>query len=93
MAHELGHSLGMSHDIFDDNSVRKDSKGRNCTGIMRGVMSQWSACSVEDFTQHYSDVMNRVGSFCMPPIPEQYRKFFLNTHLSYPLNDIVKIQL
>ena len=67
MAHEVGHNLGMEHD-FD----KKHGGNLNpCNG--EGFMSygnhksQWSECSVKDFTALYTLLMkNGVYKWCLP---------------------------
>ena len=74
ICHELGHNLGMTHDFTDPftspKTILRDSKGISCTDA-NGVMDyyvtvqKWSTCSVEAFTQHYNNVVNSDGKFCM----------------------------
>merc|ERR1719216_530151 len=53
-AHEMGHNFGMSHD-FDDKHGG-DNGACNGQGIMSygDFPSQWSSCSVADFTGYYN---------------------------------------
>ena len=74
ICHELGHNLGMNHDFIDPftnpKTIFRDSNGVSCTDT-NGVMDyyvtvqKWTTCSVERFTQHYNNVVNSDGQFCM----------------------------
>ena len=74
ICHELGHNLGMNHDFIDPitnpKTIFRDSNGLSCTDA-NGVMDyyvtvqKWTTCSVERFTQHYNNVVNSDGQFCM----------------------------
>ena len=62
LAHELGHTLGMSHD-FDERHGGVDGP---CNG--KGIMSygtfdksHWSSCSRSDFELHYSSRNWKMG--------------------------------
>jgi hypothetical protein len=75
MAHELGHNLGMYHDFIDPfttpKTIYRDANGRSCTddnGVMdySVTVQKWTTCSIERFTQHYNNVVNSNGQFCLP---------------------------
>jgi hypothetical protein len=58
----VGHNLGMWHDF----STRHGGHGGPCDkkGIMSyGGPSQWSECSVNDFTEQYTKYKN---NWCLP---------------------------
>ena len=69
MAHEVGHNIGLNHDMG-----RRDKWGRNCHGVggymdyegWKSSVRRWSQCSKEDLTKYY----NQHGgsrSFCLNP--------------------------
>ena len=70
LAHEVGHNLGMNHDFHTSHG----GNGRPYSGgpcDFEGFMSyydhksQWSECSVKDFTEHYNKHKN---NWCLPGI-------------------------
>ena len=71
----MGHNLGMSHDFKYNGStriVRKSKDGTKCTYIGGWMdyaykVKKWSKCSVEDFSNYYSDVVAKNGKFCLEP--------------------------
>ena len=74
LAHELGHTLGMSHD-FDE---KHGGENGTCNG--NGIMSygsfnksQWSLCSRLDFEQHYAS--RKWESGCLDDISGIIRDF------------------
>ena len=58
VVHEIGHNLGIAHDIYDDNKKTREFKGKACN--FQGVMSygdhkkEWSQCSCNDFKAYYN---------------------------------------
>ena len=61
IAHETGHSLGMSHDFDEPNK----SHGCDTTGWMSYNVrqQQWSRCSKNNFNAHYAKTKSQ---WCMP---------------------------
>ena len=61
IAHETGHSLGMSHDFDEPNK----SHGCDTTGWMSYDVrqQQWSTCSKNNFNAHYTRTKSK---WCMP---------------------------
>lgn len=63
LAHEIGHNLGMEHDhdeIHGDEGGPCDGKGIMSYGEH---LSEWSDCSVKDFTAHYTLYKS---NWCLP---------------------------
>ena len=89
MAHEIGHNLGMKHDISNgvcDTKV-KGYKGprvlnkKPCSGYMNNCAYHnqgWSHCSVKDFTEYLNECC--LSEFCLPLLSGGSGKF-KNIHI------------
>ena len=74
----MGHNFGMSHDF--DAKHGGDNSPCNHQGIMSygDKLSQWSTCSVNDFTGYYNSM--KWGSTCMKG------RYLSNSFKSFPFN-------
>merc|ERR1711935_1245565 len=69
LAHEIGHNLGMYHDFGPSHggtgTATTSTNDCNYQGFMSYYdhLSQWSDCSISDFTAHYTYLAD---SWCMP---------------------------
>ena len=77
----MGHNFGMSHDF--DAKHGGDASPCNHQGIMSygDKLSQWSKCSVNDFTGYYNSM--KWGSTCMKG------RYLSNSFKSFPFNMII----
>merc|ERR1711997_305805 len=75
LVHEIGHNLGMLHDMAAD----RPDKATDCdkTGFMSyegNPNNQWSRCSKKDFTAYYNvyykDIAPEFGDWCLKAAPK-----------------------